>query len=287
MLLVVLNPIAGGTDKSEIEQLLQNWSKSLSAEVELFKTSGNGDERKIEAKIKQRSVNTLVAVGGDGTVGLCAKLCAQNHCTLLIVPSGSANGMARELGLPQDPGEALRLYEQGKPQDLDLLCFNGNKYGMHISDLGLNAALVHRYEQDEARGMMTYARGLMDELRDLEPVVFEIQIDQQPPQKLEGHMVALANGRHYGTGATLNQVGRPDDGQLEVCVLHQIQAGQLAGHFLDLVGGEADHLSVYQAKKARVSVKKPLPFQIDGEWQGESSAVEVEVLPQALKVYRP
>lgn len=286
MILVVLNPISGGTDKSEIEQLLERWRKDLDTPLTLFKTSGNDDERKIEQRIKDQPVKTLVAVGGDGTVLLCAKLCAQYQCDLLIVPSGSANGMARELALPEDPAEALQLYHSGPAKDLDLLCFDGERWGLHISDLGLNAALVHRYEESDSRGMMTYAQGLLQEMKDLKPKSFEIWIDDEPVRQVEGHMVALANGRHYGTGATLNQVGRPDDGRFEVCVLHRIQAGKIAGHFLDLIGGDDEHLSVWSARKARLKVKEALDFQIDGEWQGKKKELQVEVQPRALKVYR-
>lgn len=281
--LFVINPIAGGRPVAPLLEALKDWARQDTPPVRHYLTKGQADEANIREIIENEKVGTLVAVGGDGTLQLAANLCRRYELLLGHIPRGSANGMAEELGLPAELPAALHRLERGQTRRCDMLCFEGQQYGFHISDLGLNAALVRHFEESGRRGFLAYASGLSQVLWQQEPFRAHLRMDGSQ-YAYTSLMIALANARHYGSGAALNSLGRPDDGRFEVCVLHELSFTTVTRHFLDLLDEDSPHMSLHQCRKLEVELNMAQTFQIDGEWMGPRKRLVVEVVPGCVEM---
>ena len=101
--------------------------------------------------------NTIAAVGGDGTVSMVVKKVLESSMNLAIIPTGSANGMAKELNISENIDEALKILENGVVKKADVLKIN-NLLCIHLSDIGLNAHLIKYFDRGSMRGKWGYAK---------------------------------------------------------------------------------------------------------------------------------
>ncbi len=285
-ILFVVNPISGGRDKTTAIKRIKTWAQSSGHNSEIIETTGNDDEKKIKEALQTYKPQKLVAVGGDGTVLLCAGLVKDTDVALGIVPSGSANGMSVELELPPHIDDALKIIEKGKTKTIDMLLFNEEHLAMHISDVGLNANLVKHFEATEHRGFLGYAKGVIAELMNKKPFEAQLTLDGKPVE-MQGYMIAFANASRYGTGALLNKIGKTDDGLFEVCVLTEVNLAGIAGQFFDFVDSDSSHLEVLQAKELELKVNRKVSFQIDGELQKDTDHLKVSICSKCLSVIIP
>ncbi len=284
--LFVVNPISGGRDKTSIIKRIEIWAQSSKHNLEILETSGKDDEKKIKKLIKTFEPQKLVAVGGDGTLLICAGLVKDTDIALGVIPAGSANGMSTELKIPANIDEALEVIERGKTRSIDMLLFNNKQLAMHISDVGLNANLVKQFEETEHRGFLGYAKGVVAELMNKQPFEVELTLDGEKVVK-QGYMVAFANASRYGTGALLNNIGKIDDGLFEVCVLNEVNLAGIAGQFFDFVDSDSKHLEVFQAREMEMKVNRKVSFQIDGELQKDTDYLKVDICAHCLTVIIP
>ena len=284
--LFVINPIAGGTDKKPLLAQIKSWVQSSEHEAEMIETTGKNDKDKILSVVNDYKPDTVVAVGGDGTIMLCAGLLKGSDINLGIIPTGSANGMGTELEIPPDADEALEVILHGKVKRIDMLEFNGEHLAMHISDIGLNARVVKQFEESKIRGFLGYARGVIGELMGVKPFEAVIKTEKEEFSRT-CYMVAFANAKRYGTGALLNPLGKTDDGLFEVCILKEVNLAGIAGQFFDFIDEDARHLEVIQCKEVEVTTDRAVSFQIDGELQKDTTHLKVSIVPKCLNVLIP
>lgn len=287
-LLFVVNPVAGNIDKENLMRSIDQWLNNIGSETHFFKTTGKEDEESIKEQINDIQPKTVVAVGGDGTLKLCAKMLKNTEMQLGLIPAGSANGMATELQIPVNTRKALDIIEKGHTKTIDLLEFNGEELGMHISDIGINAGLIKKYEESSYRGFMGYAQGLFSKVQDFRSFKVEIEAGTDDYQSFNTYMVAFANAKRYGTGALLNTKGEIDDGKFEICIIKNLDILNITKHFFDQISEDDPLMHLIQCQKARIKIPgSKEPFQIDGEFKGEVSELTIKMLPQCLHMIVP
>ncbi|HEX8358447.1 MAG TPA: acylglycerol kinase family protein, partial [Segetibacter sp.] len=156
-ILFVVNPISGGKQKDDYQEAIKNYYHQLPHTIEFFVLDGKNDAAELPRCIEKVKPQIVVAVGGDGTVTMVAKLLLKTPMSLGILPAGSANGMARELNIPIDIEEALHIIEKGLVKKADAICIN-NEICLHLSDIGMNARLIKYFEEGNTRGKLGYAK---------------------------------------------------------------------------------------------------------------------------------
>ena len=144
----------------------------------------------------------IVAVGGDGTVTLIAKQLLGTDIIMGILPAGSANGMAKELNIPEVPEQALDIIVNGTIKCCDVIKINDNEISLHLSDFGLNARLVKYFDEGTLRGMWGYSRMVFKVLWSKKLMNAHIIADNLDLET-NAYMVVIANASKYGTGALL------------------------------------------------------------------------------------
>ncbi|HTM99808.1 MAG TPA: acylglycerol kinase family protein, partial [Pedobacter sp.] len=155
-LLFIINPGSGSGDidyKTEITTFF----KEQSTTIETYELPISCSLDQLNAAIKKAKANRVIAVGGDGTLKLVAECLVNTETPIGIIPAGSANGMAKELGIPLDLQEAIALTIAGKPKKIHVIMVN-KELCIHLSDIGFNAYIVKKFDELPERGMLTYAK---------------------------------------------------------------------------------------------------------------------------------
>jgi YegS/Rv2252/BmrU family lipid kinase len=280
-LLFLVNPISGDIDKKPFMEVATKRCEYYGIDYQVFETTGNNDQANFKQKLHEYQPDKVAVVGGDGTVQFAAIALQNTGYAMGIVPLGSANGMAEELGVNREATEAFKdLLVSQMIVPLDMLQINGQHHLLHIGDVGTNAEVVHGYERDTRRGMMTYVKYLLRELVNLAPFGVRIEANGEVIEK-SAVMVAICNAQKYGTGIPLNPSGSPLDGQFELVVIEKVSVKSLINAGLSRFDAwfyDDEHSTTISTKKAKVYLETPRLLQLDGEVIGEVEVIDIEVL---------
>lgn len=286
-LFFVINPISGGKEKHDWEREIRDFMKDSEHSMEFYLLTGDKDDKtSIQHYMATIQPHKVIAVGGDGTVKLVAEMIQGKPMALGILPAGSANGMARELGLPLTAKEAMEVIANGQEKKIDLIRINDDQLCIHLSDIGINALLVKYFEQSKKRGMWGYGKAIFRVLWEKRKMYVTIKTDDGT-YKRKAYMVVLANARKYGTGANINPDGDLDDGKFEVVVLRKINLLEIFKAIFTDKSFHPRRIEVFSTRKVQLSTLRKAYFQVDGEFLGKTTNIQATVLPQALTVMVP
>lgn len=285
-LLFIINPVSGGKNKTNWEEEIRTYFKTSPHNMEFFLLTGKDDSTSVTHHIDSVNPDRVVAVGGDGTVKLIAELVKNKQLPLAIIPAGSANGMAAELGIPLDVKEALEVAVNGREQHIDLVRINEKESSIHLSDIGLNAMLVKYFEGSKKRGMWGYGKAIFRVLYEKQKIHATISTDTERFNR-KAYMIVIANARKYGTGANINPDGDVADGFFEVVVLRKLNLVEILKALLTNRSFDPDKIEIFKTKTAIVETRRRNFFQVDGEYRGKTNKVTANILPGALKIMLP
>lgn len=278
--------MSGGVAKTGWEEGIRAYFEDLPHTIELLHLTGKQDARKIHDGIAATLPDRVVAVGGDGTVKLVAEQVIPIDIPLGILPAGSANGMARELELPPRLEENLDVIVNGEERCVDVIALNNDNICLHLSDIGLNARLIRYYQQNNWRGKLGYARGVVRVLLRKKLLNVEIRTDDNVLRR-QAFMVVLANARMYGTGAVINPEGDVTDGKFEVIILRQLSFWEFLKMFWRYRPFDKSKTEILSAKSVTIETRRKAYFQVDGEYYGRINKIEAEIRPGRLKIMLP
>jgi diacylglycerol kinase family enzyme len=217
---------------------------------------------------------------------MVAEITKESSIALGIIPAGSANGLAKELGIPVDITEALKIIVDGEQQALDAIRINEEYFSFHLSDVGLNALLVKYFEASAGRGMWGYGRSLFKMLVNKKKMRVTIKTDTETVKR-KAYMVALANAEKYGTGAVINPHGDVQDGMFEIVVVRKINVLHIFKAVMAHKSFDPQKIEVFKTKSVELVFQQKAPFQIDGEYIGETAKLTARILPKIVKVMLP
>jgi diacylglycerol kinase family enzyme len=234
----------------------------------------------------------VVAVGGDGTVRGCAEGVASTGVPLGIVPHGTANLLARTLGIPGHPQAALELALGDAPgivdQRIDLPVADREPFTA-MAGMGLDAAVVAGTKLKHHLGWLAYAMSGAVHLA-TPPTRFTIRLDDGPPVERMARSVVVGNSGLLPGGFSLLPDARLDDGVLDVGVLAPhgpLGWPRLATRVLTHSRHQDRMLERFQARTVEIISEVTLPREVDGEVISPGRTLTVSVQPGALTVRMP
>ena len=291
---VIINPIAGGgirldraRDRGELAAAI---IRGRGFDPEVFITERPGHARELAGAALARGAATVVAWGGDGTVNEVASALAFRETTLGIVPSGSGNGLARELGIPPSAGAALDVAVGAGRRRIDAGEMDGRLF-FNVGGIGLDALVARRFAAHTRlpRGFLRYVVLAVSEIFAYRPAPLTITADGDT-QHVRVLLLAVANGRQYGNGALIAPSACIDDGRLDLVVVNArsplgvlISAPRLFTGRIGSVAGVATR----QVATVDVSAPPPIVCHVDGEPFTGGASVRIRVRPAALWVASP
>lgn len=281
--LFVINPVAGGSFDSTMMDEVKEMCHLKNDEFSTYETTGKKDKERIQKKIEDFRPDVCVICGGDGTINLVTPLLLDRHIKLGIVPTGSANGLATELGISLD--NALDKLFNGKEMSIDVIQLN-DRFMLHLADIGLNARLVKRYKEEDRRGFIGYTISALQELPAIEQLYHMVVHLNGEVHHFDSKLLVIANARTYGTGFEVNPSGQLNDQKVELCILKEPAPRMLLSNlFKNEENRKANpSFEVLSASKATITTDQPIDFQFDGEYVGKVRELIIQVLPEQLTV---
>ncbi len=285
-ILLVVNPISGDCDKTDLINLVKNLSETQKFNLELFYTTGNKDLELIKEVISNKKIKRVLVAGGDGTIKLVAEAVENSEIILGILPAGSANGLAVNFKIPEIPQQQAEIALSDCFVEMDMLEIN-KQTCLHIADMGINAELIKNYEDSSLRGKLGYfIQSIPTIFQSESPYDFTIEANGETFQKT-GILLAIANANTFGTGANINPDGKIDDGKFEILVFKNLDFIEIFKTMRENTRPNEEFVDVISTKKARIFSQKPVSFQIDGEYEGKISEINVKIKASKLKVAVP
>lgn len=283
--LFVINPISGGQPKASLEQIIKEHCSGKDIITELFTLSGKDDDSSLQYWIKDWKPDMVVAVGGDGTLKLVATALAGTNILTGLIPAGSANGMARELGFPGTPEACLEILWNGDDKTIDLIEINDH-LSIHLSDIGMNAQLIKYFEDSDHRGKWGYMREAWRVVANKSQLKATLTLDGKTIQR-NALMIVIANASKYGTGAVINPEGDISDGRFEVIVMKRLSLWEILKMLCNVSRFDKRKTEILQAKELTIKLKKPAHFQVDGEYLNKTAELRAEIKPGSLRIVLP
>lgn len=283
---MVVNPISGDIDKSELIDAALFFADQENLNLVIYNTSGVNDITNIQTLFITYKPERIVVVGGDGTIKMVAEAMEKENVILGILPAGSANGLAVDLDLMLTLEENLKIAFQNDYMEIDVITIN-DKISLHLSDLGLNAELIKNYENATIRGKLGYALQAVNTLIDFEgPFTATITANNETINCV-ARMIVIANSKKYGTGVVINPNGEMNDGKFELVILKNLDLyvfGQIVTGNMPI---ESNDVEIISTNQANIRTNFPVSFQMDGEYCGTETEYNVEILHKQMKVAIP
>jgi YegS/Rv2252/BmrU family lipid kinase len=284
--LFVVNPVSGVIDKSEFIVATTLFAAKENLNLVLYTTSGKDDVSKIRALCKLHTPERIIIAGGDGTIKMVAEATEEQDVILGILPAGTSNGLAVDLDLMKTLEENLKIAFHNNYIKLDSIVINGQKC-LHLSDLGLNAELVKNYQNSNIRGKWGYFLQAINTLIDLgEPFTVTIIANDQTIE-CEARMIVIANSKKYGTGVVINPDGVLNDGKFELVILKNLDIMIFGEIIMGNMPLNHEDIEIVSTDKALIRTNFPVSFQIDGEYCGAVTELDINISPNKIKVAIP
>jgi YegS/Rv2252/BmrU family lipid kinase len=288
MVVIIINPRAGGAGVRAARRGAALASALLRARGEpgeVVITERRGHARELAGEATARGARLVVAWGGDGTVNEVGCALVFGATPLAIVPTGSGNGLARDLGVDPRPARALEAALDAVPRAIDAGEIGGRLF-FNLAGVGFDAHVAACFDRAVRRGFWSYVRISLRELMEYRPEVYRIGWDGTASNQ-RALLVVVANASRFGRNALIAPGARPDDGQLDLvifeersrlrtlCALPRFFAGHAAG---------TPGLTVRRIDRAVLEGTGPLQYHVDGELVHGAARLDVRVHPGALRV---
>lgn len=266
--------------------------RSRGVEVDLRPTTRAHEATEIAARVARNGSSDVFVAGGDGTINEVIQGLAGTKARLGIIPRGTANVLARELGLPLDEQEAVRIAARGNSRriHLGLAIDERNNVSRHfalMAGIGLDASIVRhvrpRLKKRIGKGAF-WVSGL-SHLASWSPHPFALEIDGR---EYRATFAAIGKAPRYGGDLAITPGARLDEPEFEVCIIetsNRFRYLRLLSHAMR-AGMPRDNPAVRFVKTNRVVARGDAPVQIDGELIG-TLPMRFEIAPHSLEVIVP
>jgi diacylglycerol kinase (ATP) len=290
---VIINPISGAVRRRDLARLRAEQAAAIIDERrldgEVFVTERQGHARELAQAARRRGATLFVAWGGDGTVNEVGSALIGSDASLAIVPGGSGNGLARELGIPRDPSSAFRVIFEGRTRVIDAGELDGHIF-FNVAGLGLDARVAHRFAIGglERRGFVRYLELAAQEIFSFTPVDCALTTDDDDAVcRVRPLLIAIANARQYGSGALIAPGAQLDDGKLDIVIVEHRAPWRVLVQVPRLFSGavaQVPGVSIRRAFSAVISADSALAYHVDGEPYVGGHSVKVRTHAAALRV---
>ena len=281
----IVNPISGTGRQQDIDVKISQIIDADLFDSKIHYTTSKGHAAIISKDLVANNVDVIVAVGGDGTVNEVAQAMVNSSSILGIIPTGSGNGLARHLSIPQNVLKALSLINTLNVKQIDS-CTANNQFFMNVSGLGYDAHISHCFAKEKIRGMKTYVKLILSEWWTYTVKNYEIHINNNLVFKGEAVQISFANGTQFGNNVVVSPESIDNDGEIELCILKPFRFFEIP-HLLLALATRRFHLhkrmQIIKCSSARISCDGTR-LHLDGEPKNFESPLNLKVFPQSIRI---
>lgn len=242
------------------------------------------------AKAIAWGADVIFVWGGDGTAQRAIDAAAGSGIPLALLPAGTANLLATNIGVPQDVAAAVEIGLEGERRAMDIGRINGEAFAV-MAGAGFDARMIDDADGalKDRFGRFAYVWTGLKNLR-VKPFDVRVNVDGAPWFSGAATCVLVGNVSQLFGGVALFDGARDDDGLLEVGVLAAEGPLRAIKTVAQVVVGSADTASNAQTARAgsvRIKMKQKVPYQVDGGSRKKVTALRVDVVPGGVVVCAP
>ena len=287
MIRFVINPSAG---KHKNLKMLEKDIKKFFPQAEIIYTKCAGHAKELALEAAQKNYESVVAIGGDGTINEVTQGLVNSSTALGIIPCGSGNGFARLIKMPlKDSLKCLEIVKQNRTKKIDVGQAN-NEYFLNVAGFGLDAIVAHKFATSKRRGKLPYFKIGAKEFFNYQPAKYNLTFDDGKELEINPLCVAFANGTQYGSNFYIAPKALLDDGLLDMVLIKPTNIFKM---LLGLPNFLKDGLSpvklaeTQKIKSIKIASKNSFYYHIDGEPREAQNILEITIQPKSLNIIYP
>lgn len=292
--ILIFNPRTGRYSKQRLPALEEICAELQTAglDVKTIDTSAPGHATSIAREAAKTGVGTVIVSGGDGTINEALQGLVGSKIRLAILPRGTANVLARELGMPVDNREVATLIARGSTRSVHLGCATDDatgskRYFVLMAGIGLDASVVQRVRPELKRrfGKAAFWISGLSHLADWQPTPFNIEVEGKT---YAATFVTIGKAAGYGGDLAVTPRAKLDRPEFEICIIES-QSRLRYLHLLSyaLRSGIPPHKKgVHFLQATRAHATGDAPVQVDGEVIGKLP-MTFTIVPETIDIIVP
>ena len=285
---VIINPVSGTKSKKSIPEMLSAALDARKFDIHIFITSYQGHATEIATEAVKEKVPYVIAVGGDGTINEIAKILVDTDCVLGIIPSGSGNGLARDLHISMDYKVAIKTIVQNYITEIDYGIANGLIF-FCTCGVGFDATVSEKVLNQSSRGKFMYVKSMLEVFMSYTPEKYEVASNDGTFED-KAFLVTCANASQYGNNGYIAPHANIQDGKMNIAILKPFPIMNAAITGIQLVSkniSNNSHLVEIITDKAVIKREKEGVMHLDGNAIQTGKDIEVQIIHKGLKVIVP
>ena len=289
--LFIINPVSGirSRQKKQLPSKIEKYLDHKKYQFEISYTEWQGHAKQLAAEAVEAGYDIVIAVGGDGSINEIASSLVGTDVVLGIVPFGSGNGLARDLGISINEEKALKVINKFHVKKIDVGEYGKDRYFFSNVGLGFAAYVVQRFESHLVRGFFSYAFAVIREFFHYRVTKVKLLINGEIYER-EVVILDIFNANQFGYGVGLVPEAKLDDGKLNICVLNKFSRWRFPVYGLMVLlkkQHKIPHMEFYEASSLKVinQQNEEWLLQVDGEcnvfdqdWNVKTHALALNIL---------
>jgi YegS/Rv2252/BmrU family lipid kinase len=288
---VIINEQSGSAPRQDTSVQIQDLFTAAGVQVRLERVRHGGD---VAARARQAATrgDTLVAAGGDGTVGTVAGVAVERQALLGVIPTGTLNHFARDVGIPKDLAQAVHTILAGREQRVDVGEVNGRVF-VNNSSIGIYPRMVWEREQELRNGRRkktAFAIAMLRTWRTYRTLICRLMIDATP-HDVRTPFIFVGNNEYVAEGFSLGSRTRVDAARLSVFVAPDVGRFEILALPFKAMAGRLEtdaHFANFTAAEVTVELRRPrVSVATDGEVTIMRTPLQFGIRGCALRVLVP
>ncbi len=274
----------------EYELKSRGWERTLWLE-----TTVDDPGRAMTAQAVAEQVDLVLGAGGDGTIRVVCAGLAGSGIPFGLIPAGTGNLLARNIGIPLDEGAALDVAFEGSDRAIDLVKIAVDDgpadHFAVMAGIGIDAVIMQGTNADLKKAVGSAAYFVSAAQNANHPALHTtVRVDDQPPLRRRAHVIVVGNVGLLQAGILLIPDAKPDDGLLDVLVASPRSSAdwvRVIARVLTRHRQADDQLDRMRGQKVTITVEERDQYQLDGDTVGSCQTMTAEVVPGALTLRVP
>jgi len=287
---IIANPVSGfmPVQAGRLQDTLA-FLRSLGWRVELRYTQGPGDGSELARKAVEQQADMVIAAGGDGTINDIIQGLAGSETALAVLPTGTVNVWAREMGIPLDAHGARQVLVNGQTRRVDVGCING-RYFLLMVGIGFDGEITQAVDHKPLKRLGVFGYALAALWFGPGYKGFPVVVNNNGVVvKTRALQIFIGNTQLYAGALKFTWQARLDDGLLDLCIVRKrSHLGRIIVLWDFILRRDQRRMWVRyeQVKSIQIDTPTPIAYQIDGDSGGQTPAI-LTVAQKALKVVVP
>lgn len=281
----ILNPISGTDSKTAIPKLIDSTINKELYDYEIRMTERAGHAAEIATEARDKHVDIVVAVGGDGTVNEVARAIVHSSTALGILPCGSGNGLARHLLLPMNLKKCIEIINRCEIHDLDYGIINGFPF-FCTCGMGFDAFVSMKFAESGKRGPISYAENILREGLKYKPETYTLE-DETGTKQYKAFLISCANASQYGNNAYIAPQASMSDGLMDVVIMEPfdvLEAPQVSFDMFNKTLDKNSRIKSFKCKKLHIKRSKPGVIHYDGDPVMTGAEIDIHMEEKGIKI---